>query len=78
MSEEEIFQDLKGLIKSIMPSDKIDKSTMDSDLRNDLEIDSFRLIHLAILIEEHFKIQLDEGFTPKKVRDVCQYISGKL
>ena len=72
----EIMQQLIEIINKALPAVNTEKVTMDSDLRTDLAIDSFNMILLAITIEEHFNIKLDEHFTPKSVRDVCEYISG--
>ena len=77
---EKIFLELKAMMGEVMPEINLDGAGMDSELRTDLGIESFKMILLAVSIEEHFGIQLDESFTPKKISDVCQYIldnSGK-
>ena len=71
----ETLSELIKLINKILPTIKTDNVTMDSDLRTDLGIDSFHLITLAISLEDHFDIRLDESFSPKTVGDVCEYIN---
>ena len=71
------LQELKTLLSTALPSVNTDNISMNSDLRTDLAIDSFQLIMLAISIEDHFNILLDEDFSPSSVKDVCEYIQQK-
>jgi acyl carrier protein len=74
---DELLQELKALLNKTLPAVNTDNVTMKSDLRTDLAIDSFNMILLAISIENHFNIKLDETFVPKSVEDVCEYIQRK-
>lgn len=74
---DEILQELTALLNKVLPAVNTDNVTMKSDLRIDLGIDSFNMILLAISIEEHFNIKLDETFVPKNVEDVCVYIQHR-
>ena len=73
----DILQELKTLLNTALPSVNTDNISINSDLRTDLAIDSFQLIMLAISIEDHFNILLDENFSPSSVKDVCEYIQQK-
>ena len=75
---EELFQELKTVLNTVLPSVNTDNVTMNSDLRTDLEINSINMILLAISIEDHFGIQIDENFSPKTVGDVCAYGKGRI
>ena len=74
----EILLELTALLNRVLPSVNTDNVTMNSDLRTDLEIDSFNMILLAVSIEDQFKIRLDETFVPKSVGDVCGYIQRRI
>jgi len=51
----------------------------DSNILNDLKLDSIYLLTMAVEIENHFKILLDEGDSlPKTVGDLCDLISDRL
>lgn len=73
----EIMQELIVILNKAFPAVNTDHVTMNSDLKTDLAIDSFKMILLAISIEDRFKIKLDKNFKPKSVEDVCKYIQSK-
>ena len=73
----DILQELTAVLNKALPAVNTDNVSMNSDLRTDLAIDSFQLIMLAISIEDHFNILLDENFSPSSVKDVCEYIQHK-
>lgn len=74
---DEILKELKVMLNKVLPAVNTDNVTMESDLRTDLEIDSFNMILLAVSIEDQFGIELDDTFVPKSVGDVCAYIQHR-
>lgn len=73
-----MLEELKNLVRSIMPDKKIDydKVTLDSDLIKDLGFDSIAFIMVAIGIEQEFGVEVSQIDSAKfkTVRDVLAYI----
>ena len=78
MSREEIFNELKELIKKANTStpEVLDSCTEDSNLRGDLGLTSIGVLYLAISIEQLFDIEFnDSSFDDfNTVKDVVDYI----
>lgn len=73
-----MLEELKDLVRNIMPDKKIDysKVTLDSDLIKDLGFDSIAFIMVAIGIEQEFGVEVSQIDSAKfrTVRDVLTYI----
>lgn len=82
MERTEIFSKLKEIISKGMDNydDILAKSSEDSYLKTDLNLNSIGMLYLVISIEEAFDIRFDDvSFNDfEKVRDVIDYISRKL
>lgn len=82
MTRVEITEKLRDILVMAMgdaSSDVLDGCTEDSDLVNDLGLNSVGLLYVVIAIEEFFGIQFDDvGFGDfKTVKDVIDYIERK-
>ena len=81
MSREEIFKELKELIKKANTStpEVLDSCTEESNLRGDLGLTSIGVLYLAISIEQLFDIEFnDSSFDDfNTVKDVVDYIVSK-
>ena len=53
--------------------------TGDAAIKNDLELDSFDIANLICLLEERYKIEIDDTvlFSFVTVSDICNYIAKK-
>ncbi len=73
-----MFEKVKALLVSEFRIDP-NKITLDSELANDLGINSLELADLALLCEEKFNIVIDEDdmHTLIKVGDVITYLESK-
>lgn len=83
MTRIEVTEKLKDILVMAMgdaSSDILDGCTEDSDLVNDLGLNSVGLLYVVIAIEEFFQIQFDDvGFGDfKTVKDVIDYIERKV
>jgi len=80
MSREEIFKQLKELIKMANTStpEVLDSCTESSDLRGDLGLTSIGVLYLAISIENTFNLEFnDASFDDfNTVKDVIDYIEA--
>ncbi len=78
MSREEIFKELKELIKKANTStpEVLDSCTEEANLRGDLGLTSIGVLYLAISIEQLFDIEFnDSSFDDfNTVKDVVDYI----
>ena len=78
MSREDIFKELKELIKKANTStpEVLDSCTEESNLRGDLGLTSIGVLYLAISIEQLFEIEFnDSSFDDfNTVKDVVDYI----
>lgn len=80
MSNEEIFEKLKDIVKRLCPGITVDGVTGDTLLAEQLAMDSLTLLLLALQCEKDFGIRFENLNTAqfKSVGDVCSYIGGKL
>jgi acyl carrier protein len=77
---DEIFEKLKQIIKEILPEIDIEQKniTIDSDIKEDLGLNSIGMLYLVLAIEKEFGIEFKsltvDSF--KTIRDVCIYIEN--
>lgn len=68
------LEKLKKILKNSMPDMDMAEVTRESNLLNDLGLDSLNMMLLAIVVEDEFKIRFDTGFQPETVGDLCKFI----
>ena len=73
------FDKLKEILERIMPDNDYSNITIDSDIKNDLGLNSIGFLYLVLGIEEEFNVEIhninaDEF---KKVKDVINYLDHK-
>ena len=71
-----IQDELKKLIKEVMPDVNTDEVTADSQLVEDLHFDSLAVMMLAMNIEDAYKITFDGPMNFKTVGDVIAYVEN--
>ncbi|HAR40096.1 MAG TPA: acyl carrier protein [Coprothermobacter sp.] len=79
MEREKIFQELKNILKDTVTVEE-EEITMESDLVNDLNLDSLDLVDLALSVEQVFGFEFnDEQLQQiKTVKDVLDIIESNL
>jgi acyl carrier protein len=77
MQREEIFGELKEIIKLIKPSIDFSTTTEDSQLVRDLGLDSLTIMLLALASENKFGFRFEGNPTFTTVREVIDYIEAK-
>jgi len=79
VEREKIFQELKNILKDTVTVEE-EEITMESDLVNDLNLDSFDLVDLALSVEQVFGFEFsDEQLQQiKTVKDVVDIIESNL
>ena len=75
----ETFSKLKEILERIMPDNDYSNITEESDIKNDLGLNSIGFLYLVLGIEEEFNVEIhninaDEF---KKVKDVINYLDKK-
>lgn len=77
MEREKIFQELKNILKDTVTVEE-EEITMESDLVNDLNLDSLDLVDLALSVEQVFGFEFsDEQLQQiKTVKDVVDIIES--
>ncbi|MCR5461432.1 MAG: hypothetical protein K6E87_00015 [bacterium] len=75
----ETFSKLKEILERIMPDNDYSNITEESDIKNDLGLNSIGFLYLVLGIEEEFNVEIhninaDEF---KKVKDVISYLDKK-
>ncbi|RVU71638.1 MULTISPECIES: acyl carrier protein [Lactobacillus] len=77
MSEEEIFNKIKGLIADNFDIDA-DKITKDTNFSSDLDADSIDLVEFILQLEDEFGAEIpdDEAEKIKTVGDAVAYIKA--
>ena len=71
-----MLDELKKLIKEVMPDVNTDEVTVDSQLVEDLHFDSLAVMMLAMNIEDAYKITFDGPMNFKTVGDVIAYVEN--
>ena len=69
-----MLDELKELIKGVMPDLETSGVTEDSNLFTDLHFDSLGIMMLAMAIEDKYGIQFTEAINFATVKDVIKYI----
>lgn len=79
MEREKIFQELKNILKDTVTVEE-EEITLESDLVNDLNLDSLDLVDLALSVEQVFGFEFsDEQLQQiKTVKDVVDIIESNL
>lgn len=75
----ETFIKLKEILERIMPDNDYSNITEESDIKNDLGLNSIGFLYLVLGVEEEFNVEIhninaDEF---KKVKDVINYLDKK-
>ena len=75
---DDMFEELKKIIKRIKPKTDVDSITLDSRLVEDLSLDSLAIMMLAMDIEEYLGVYFEDD-VPQflTVRDVVAYLENK-
>ena len=76
MQREEIFGELKEIIKLIKPSIDFSTTTEDSQLVRDLGLDSLTIMLLALAAENKFGFRFEDNPTFTTVGEVIDYIEA--
>lgn len=69
-----MFEELKEMIKEIMPEVNTENVTLDTKLVEDLAFDSLAIMMLSINIEDKFHITFTEQVKFVTVGDVVKYV----
>lgn len=77
MSEQEIFEKVKGSIVSVLGVDE-SEITKEATLIDDLGADSLDIVELIMALEEEFNMEIvdEEAEKMSKVEDIVNYIKG--
>ena len=81
MSENEIIEKLKEIFKLVIDNTvDTDQISLDSNIANDLCIDSVGLIYMSVAIEKEFNIDMGEATfnSFKTIRDVIKFIEERI
>ncbi len=78
MEREEIIQGVEAVAAEFL--EWSGPLPLDAHLVNDLELDSIRLLTLAVEVENHFRVALDpeDEENIQTVRDLVDAVAGKL
>ncbi len=81
MERKEIFEKLVEIFKIVVNKNvNLELLKEESDIVNDLGINSIGMIYLAIALQEEFKVDISDLTTTsfRKVSDVIDYISKEI
>lgn len=81
MNESERYQDLLGIIQPYLPEDvNVDAISPESNLLNDLNINSSHLVDIVLDVEDRFDILLEDSEIDQMttVAEALQIIESKL
>jgi acyl carrier protein len=76
MQREEIFKELKEILKLIKPNADFSSTTEDAQLVRDLGLDSLTILLLSLAIENKFGFKFDGNPKLSTVSDVLDYIEA--
>ncbi len=76
MQREEIFEELKEILKLIKPTADFSSTTEDAQLVRDLGLDSLTILLLSLAIENKFGFKFDGNPKLSTVSDVLDYIEA--
>lgn len=76
MNNEEVFEKFKTSLAKIELNFDIESITLDSSLKDDLNLDSLDVIELLMILEEDFKLQIEieDLIEVTTVRDACNVL----
>lgn len=79
MNEQEIIRDVTAIIADVSGFEE-DEITIDSNLAQDLEIDSIKAIEITVAIEKKYNLKVQDEDIPKitTVRHAVDLVSQKL
>lgn len=79
ISEKEIFKKIKEILVEECEVDG-EKIEMHSRLQEELEMDSLALLTLAVALENHFKLSLEENpeNPPRSISEIIELIQTRL
>ncbi len=69
-----MLEELKAVIKKVMPDIDVDKADENTRLIEDLHFDSLGMMLLAMSIENEMGVKFEEMVTFETVGDVLKYI----
>lgn len=69
-----MLEELKAVIKKVMPDIDVDKANENTRLIEDLHFDSLGMMLLAMSIENEMGVKFEEMVTFETVGDVLKYI----
>jgi len=72
-----ILERLKKIFANVMPNVNVDGITLDTQLQQDLGINSLSMLLLALAIEQEFDFRFDTVNPFKTVGEVVAYIEEK-
>lgn len=73
------FDKLKKILERIMPDNDYSNITEESDIKNDLGLNSIGFLYLVLGIEEEFNVEIHNINSDefKQVKDVIDYLDKK-
>jgi len=75
MTKEEVFDGLKEILSVLRPNTDLSNVGFDTELINELGIDSLTMMLLSLASEERFKMRFPDGQAlPVTVGEVCDTI----
>ena len=78
MTQEEILAGLKVIFANIRPQVDINTIDMDSNLLEDLYLDSLSMLLMSLAIEQKFNFQFETQAPFKTVGEVVDYVACRL
>ncbi len=73
-----VLDRLKKIFANVMPNVNVDNITFDTQLQQDLGINSLSMLLLALAIEQEFDFRFETVNPFKTVGEVVAYIEGKI
>lgn len=73
-----VLDRLKKIFANVMPNVNVDNITLDTQLQQDLGINSLSMLLLALAIEQEFDFRFETVNPFKTVGEVVAYIEGKM
>lgn len=81
MEEKTVFEKVSEILKPyVREPEDLKKATGDTDILNDLKVNSSRLVDIILAIEDEFDIEVsdDEADEVQTIGDVVKLITGKI
>lgn len=72
------FDRIVSVFNKVVPSVDCSNVTMDTVLTSDLGLDSLKMLHMVILLEDEFGIKLGYDVKLCTVGDVVEWIESKI